>query len=264
MNTQTATSLFDRIVCGVGRSGAGLSAARVAGLVTATKGKLTLVAVNDPSIAVHAGSNLSLLLEELAVEATNALERGRGGAERFHPLDVKLVEGTPLHGLLAEIASRSATAVVVGSHGLSRASGIALGAVSTHLLHKAPCAVLIARGPIDPERWPRRIVVGVDGSDNSARAAEAARELGDRFEADVRYVVAAQDARADVEAARRIAPECEEHHARALDMLTVASERCDLIVVGSRGLRGVRALGSLSERIAHEARCSVLVVRPST
>ena len=124
--------------------------------------------------------------------------------------------------------------------------------------------MLIARGPIDPERWPRRIVVGVDGSDNSARAAEAARELGDRFDAEVRYVVAAQDARADVEEARRIAPECEEHYARALDMLTVASERADLIVVGSRGLRGLRALGSLSERLAHEARCSVLVVRPST
>ena len=48
---------------------------------------------------------------------------------------------------------------------------------------------------------------------------------------------------------------------KALDVLEVASETADLIVVGSRGLRGLRALGSLSERIAHEARCSVLVVR---
>jgi fatty acid/phospholipid biosynthesis enzyme len=35
----------------------------------------------------------------------------------------------------------------------------------------------------------------------------------------------------------------------------------DLLVVGSRGLQGFRALGSVSERVAHEARCSVLVVR---
>jgi nucleotide-binding universal stress UspA family protein len=34
-----------------------------------------------------------------------------------------------------------------------------------------------------------------------------------------------------------------------------------LLVVGSRGLQGLRSLGSVSERVAHEARCSVLVVR---
>jgi nucleotide-binding universal stress UspA family protein len=31
--------------------------------------------------------------------------------------------------------------------------------------------------------------------------------------------------------------------------------------VGSRGLHGLRALGSVSERVAHDASCSVLVVR---
>jgi len=36
----------------------------------------------------------------------------------------------------------------------------------------------------------------------------------------------------------------------------------DLLVLGSRGLRGVHALGSVSERAAHRAGCSVLVIRP--
>jgi nucleotide-binding universal stress UspA family protein len=39
------------------------------------------------------------------------------------------------------------------------------------------------------------------------------------------------------------------------------SADADLLVVGSRGLDGFRALGSVSERVAHEASCSVLVVR---
>jgi nucleotide-binding universal stress UspA family protein len=43
----------------------------------------------------------------------------------------------------------------------------------------------------------------------------------------------------------------------------LADAGADLIVVGSRGLHGVRALGSVSERVAHWARCSVLVVRAS-
>jgi nucleotide-binding universal stress UspA family protein len=46
-----------------------------------------------------------------------------------------------------------------------------------------------------------------------------------------------------------------------VDALRKASEDADLLVVGSRGLHGLRALGSVSERVAHEARCSVLVVR---
>ena len=121
--------------------------------------------------------------------------------------------------------------------------------------------MLIARGTVDRDRWPRRIVVGVDGSSDSAAAVAAARELGSRFRAAVRVIVATKDSHVDVDAARGIAPECEEHDAGALDALNVASESADLVIVGSRGLHGLRALGSLSERLAHEARCSVLVVR---
>ena len=259
--TESSTSTFDRVVCGVDHSEAGVTAARVAGLVAAPAGLLTLVSVNDPSVAVHAGWAMTKVLEELEVEARSALQRGRDEAEAVHALQTRLLDGDPLHGLLAEIGRQDATTVVVGSHGLSRATGIALGSVSTYLLHEAPCSVLIARGTVDRDRWPRRIVVGVDGSGDSAAAMAAARELGSRFRAAVRAIVATKDSHVDVDAARRIAPECEEHEAGALEALNVASENADLVIVGSRGLRGLRALGSLSERLAHESRCSVLVVR---
>jgi nucleotide-binding universal stress UspA family protein len=255
------STVFDRVVCGVDHSEAGVMAARVAGLVTTTDGSLTLVSVNDPSAAVHAGWNMAKVLEQLAVEAQDALEQGRTEAESLHPLEAQLVEGDPLQCLLAAIAAHDASTVVVGSHGVSRITGIALGAVSTYLLHDAPCSVLIARGSVDPKRWPRRIVVGVDGSPDSARAVDATTALSARFDAEVRAIVATKDARLDLNAARRLAPGCEAHEGKALDILSVASEAADLVVVGSRGLRGIRALGSLSERIAHEARCSVLVVR---
>jgi nucleotide-binding universal stress UspA family protein len=257
------SALFDRVVCGVDRSDAGLTAARVAGRITGPAGSLTLVSAYDRSIAVHAGWDMAHVLEQLAVEAGEALERGRTEAEPLHALEGLLLEGEPLQCLLAEIARQDATTVVVGSHGISRATGIALGAVSTSLLHDAPCSVLIARGAVDAARWPRRIVVGVDGSADSARAVEAATALAARFDAEVRPIVATEHARVDLEAARRMAPSCEEHQAKALDALAIASETADLVVVGSRGLRGLRALGSLSERIAHEARCSVFVVRSS-
>ena len=45
-------------------------------------------------------------------------------------------------------------------------------------------------------------------------------------------------------------------------MLDDHSDRIvDLVVIGSRGLHGLKALGSVSERVAHQAECSVLVVR---
>jgi nucleotide-binding universal stress UspA family protein len=46
-----------------------------------------------------------------------------------------------------------------------------------------------------------------------------------------------------------------------LDALATASAETDLLVVGSRGLHGIRALGSISERIGHLAHSSVLVIR---
>ena len=40
-----------------------------------------------------------------------------------------------------------------------------------------------------------------------------------------------------------------------------ASNAADLLVVGSRGLRGLKAIGSVSEQLGHESACSILVVR---
>lgn len=257
----TETTIFERVVCGVDGSEAGAIAARAAARVTSPDGSLVLVSVDDPSIAVHAGYGMAQVAEELAREATAALERGQAEATAGHRAETRLLEGDPLHCLLGEVERRNATLIVVGTHGHTRASGIALGSVTTYILHEAPCAVLVARGSIDFERWPRSIVVGVDGSPESKVAFGVARQLADRFGSELRAIVATDDGHVDLDAAQSIAPDVEEHPTRSVDALRVLSERAALVVVGSRGLHGVRALGSVSERVAHEAECSVLVVR---
>jgi nucleotide-binding universal stress UspA family protein len=256
------STVFEIVVCGVDATEEGVNAARAAARVTGPEGRLTLVAVEDPSPAVHAGFQMPQVLELLAAEAREALERGRAAAGPLHNVESMLGEGDPRDVLLAELRKRGATLAVVGTHGHTRVGGIALGSVTTHLLHEAPCAVLVARGAIDAQSWPRRIVVGLDGSAASAAGLDAARALADRFGAAVRVVIAT-DGDVDLEVARLLAPELEEHDARPLDVLNVASETSDLVVVGSRGLHGLRALGSVGERLAHEARCSVLVLRPA-
>jgi nucleotide-binding universal stress UspA family protein len=261
MTTLAPTQVFDRVVCGVDRSEAGLLAARAAGLAVDPAGSLTIVSANDSSVAVRAGWNMGNVLQELRADAAAALEQATAAAARFHEAEGKLVDGDPLHVLLAEVERRHATLLVVGTHGHARSAGIALGSVATYVLHEAPCSVLVARGNVATRRWPARVAVGVDGSEDSSAAYLAAAELADRAGAELRAVVATRDRGVDLEAARAIVPELEERDSRALDLLSIFSRPSDLLVVGSRGLKGVRALGSLSERVAHESRSSVLVVR---
>jgi nucleotide-binding universal stress UspA family protein len=50
----------------------------------------------------------------------------------------------------------------------------------------------------------------------------------------------------------------------AAKALIAASEGAEMLVVGSRGLSGIKqlALGSVSSECAHHARCPVVIVRP--
>jgi nucleotide-binding universal stress UspA family protein len=120
--------------------------------------------------------------------------------------------------------------------------------------------VLLAREAHYYESWPRAVVVGVDGSAGSAAAVAVARSVAERFGGTVRALASVKDD-VDAEAARAIAPDLDEQPGRAVEALAAASEAADLVVVGSRGRRGLKALGSVSERVAHQARSSVLVVR---
>jgi nucleotide-binding universal stress UspA family protein len=169
--------------------------------------------------------------------------------------------GHRLDAVLEELEHRDATLAVVAIHERSRAVGIARGSVATHLLHDAPCSVLVVPGEVADD-WPSSIAVGLDGSVESAAAAAAAWELSRRLGATVRALAATgSPGHADLGLVRRIAPTFEEHATRPVTTLVEASEEVDLVVLGSRGLRGLRALGSVSERVAHEAHCPALVIR---
>ena len=137
-----------------------------------------------------------------------------------------------------EIACSDNTLVALGSHGAGRAKGILIGSTATELLHKAPCSVLVARKPLST--FPSSIVVGVDDSPKGVTADAVAQDLAEHFGAELdRY----------------------ENVRHPVNTLVEAAIEADLLVVGSRRLKGVKALGSVSERVAHEAKCSVLVIR---
>jgi nucleotide-binding universal stress UspA family protein len=108
--------------------------------------------------------------------------------------------------------------------------------------------------------FPRRIVVGVDGSPESAAAYAGARHLSERFSAELRPVVA-QGEGVDEQLVAKIVDHREDMPDEPVHAIVSAAADADLVVVGSRGLHGLKALGSVSERVAHQADCSTFVVR---
>jgi nucleotide-binding universal stress UspA family protein len=150
--------------------------------------------------------------------------------------------------------------IAVGSHGGGRAVGILSGSTATELVHKASCSVLVARPA--GEGFPRRIVVGVDGSPESAAAYTVACQIADRFGSELWPVVAHGGKVVDSDAVATVVDYRNEDLPDApVQALVAASADADLLVVGSRGLHGFAALGSVSERVAHQARCSTMIVR---
>jgi nucleotide-binding universal stress UspA family protein len=255
------TRVFKSVLCAVDDSGAGAAAARIAARVVAPDGVLNLVSVDDTSVAT-AGRFAVPAAPQAVGRADRALRAGIAEAEPIHGVWTRRLAGEPAPTILAHAEDRSTTLLVIGTHGYRRATGIAFGLVGSRLLHDARCSVLVAHAERSMQRWPRSIVVGVDGSVESAAAVETARELANRFSAGLR-LVACSGGHLDLDAAYALGPELEVLPSRPVDALHVLSEATDLVVVGSRGLHGVRALGSVSERVAHRSACSVLVVRSS-
>jgi nucleotide-binding universal stress UspA family protein len=136
-----------------------------------------------------------------------------------------------------------------------------MGSVASSMLRQAPCSVLVARASGDTAWSPSSIVAGVDGSHEAAASALIAAELGARFGATVRSIAARGGSQVDEEALNGIEG-LEWLSASPVDALVDVSRDADLVIVGSRGLRAFAALGSVGERVAHQAHCSVLVVRP--
>jgi nucleotide-binding universal stress UspA family protein len=264
-----------RIVSGI-EVGRGVGAARRA-LRTAPDGTpLVLIGAADIEAAAMAAQPLGGLemgpvlplgpyasLEDLEESVRAELERAQaalGGRE----VATRIAVGSLASALEAAAGEGEGALVALDAPHEGRLLGIIDGDPATWLLHESAKPVLLSRGPEDPGDFPRLVVAGVDGSPASALAAEAAGEIARRRGAELRLVVARGGRGLDrdaVEAIRSRLPSHElvEDDRSPVHALTEAGG--DLIVVGSRGLHGLRALGSVSERVAHGADATVLVAR---
>lgn len=204
--------------------------------------------------------------------------------------DVAVVRGHAVQRLLE--ASDKAQMLVVGSRGRGLFAGSVLGSVSQHAARHARCPVVVVR--VASRDDARRVVVGVDGSSESADALRfgcalvrdhpdhvlvALHGYRDRHAAtgNPDDALSPDTVRRIEEAGRQlegwVAPVAAEFPqvdigteaiaVPATRALVDASEAASILVVGSRGRDAFAELllGSVSQHVLHAARCPVAVVR---
>ena len=256
---ETPTGLvLSRVLIGVDGSDAAFEACRQIATLAEPDAAIEALSVVRIADVLAEGPPLSEYAEHLSGAAEDALatadELLEGRAK------TRTVNGFCATAILTEAERFGATAIALGSHGRRRISELLLGGVAGDVLHAAKCSVLIARPTPESPRFPHAIVVGVDGSAESATALATADRLSRRLDVPLRGVTALGGKSVDLaDVFGEVA--VEEIDMPPVEALVGATNPADLIVVGSRGLHGLRALGSVSERVAHQASCSVLVVR---
>jgi nucleotide-binding universal stress UspA family protein len=207
---------------------------------------------------------------------------------------VDAVTGTPFLEILRRVRDNSADLLVLGSNGSSDPSKGA-GVLATKCVRKAATKVLLVRAD---HAEPFKIVVAcTDFSESSHRVIEQAIRVAQQDGASLRLVHVFSPPRKGANYVPRPSPEDQQHHSdslsermqvalqpfeseiRALQVETnvvdsvresdgivqfMADSAADLVVVGTRGRTGMRAilLGTVAERIVRESPCSVLAVKP--
>jgi nucleotide-binding universal stress UspA family protein len=261
---------FGRIVCGIDGSRSSPVAVEQAIALSGPSTALVFVCVRETR---GAGATRQATIS--TDRADRALEEAvKVAREAGVDAAAEILSGHDPRSVLLEEASRS-DLLVVASHGGSRAGGIALGSTASAAVHRARVAVLVARRPPEGVLFPERILVATDGSPDAERALELTARIGHSVGASVhllsvdpaphgdesRIAVTALDLTAAL--GREPTVVRASGHADERILQAATSENVALVAVGSRGLGGVRALGSVSERVAHRAPCSVLVARPT-
>jgi universal stress protein E len=223
---------------------------------------------------------------DLKKAAQEALDRATEIAQTYGVDPESLVvAGEPADALVREASEHNAELVCVGADTGMLDKPHRVGRVAAHVVQLAGSSVLVARGTADG--FPKRVLCGVDGSESStitaSRAAQVAAMAGSEFRlihvipvfrgGNEEWVVGSgekipPELQPAVSAGRAqgIEPQLEMAMGRPESALVEAAKRdeADLVVVGHRGISGMRRLllGSVSEHVTSHSPCSVLVVRP--
>ena len=207
------------------------------------------------------------------------------------------VLGRVADAIVQEAESSKADLIVVGSRGRHALKAALLGSVSAEVVDRAPCPVIIARGPT-----LRKAILAEDGSETAAAGARFLADSSALSDLEVRVVsvvdapfpfvlngsdaamgtyaavqayydslpalrettakIARERAMFLVAAGLNATSEIREGNAAGELIAAAADAHADCIVIGTHGRTGLTRLflGSVARAILFNARCSVLIV----
>lgn len=200
------------------------------------------------------------------------------------PVEVVVARGDARHLIPFYARKWSSDLIFVRAHVRKDLTHWMLGSVARAVVTSAPCTVQIVRD-VSGEREQtlhsgRRVLLATDGSETSTAAAEALSGRPWPEGSEFRIVTVAEpwmirptNVPRDVNSAEQILAAAglkatvAELSGNPKEVILKEAKRwdADLIVVGSHGRRGFKRflLGSVSEAVAMNAHCSVVVVRGS-
>jgi nucleotide-binding universal stress UspA family protein len=269
--TTTEGAALSRVLCGVDASRADREAVRQAATIAGPDGQLDLVCVAYAvGVGATAQASISISRADAALDAALRFARDLGV-----PASARLVRDPDDWSGLAAAAEDHDLLVLGSSHAGSRAGGIMFGSTTTRALHEAALPVLVAREA--RTEFPSRILLATDGLAPSNHAAALAAAIARTHGSTItvltvgpakdrarRHALAVQAA--DLFRASGVEPTVLEYDGPPRDAVVEAVARHEpaLVVLGSGDKHGIRAIGSVSEHVAHHAACSVLVARGPT
>ena len=269
-STAASERVFADILCAVDGTPRSLAAVEQASILAGAHGQLTLLAVTALT-----GGGVYRYAAIAPARAKLILERAARIAEAAHvpctevidpedpPADVILERATE-HDLLA-----------MGAPSSSRLGGMLIGGVALDALKGFATPLLLARPTPPGSRFPERILVASDATEESDELVELVGRLARAHGAGVVLLHAlGAGSRADshrveqqshrLDLATDGSCELREVAGAAQEIIVETAEKvgASLVMMGSRRRRGLRAIGSVSARVVHDAPCSVLLIPP--
>jgi nucleotide-binding universal stress UspA family protein len=265
-----STAVFANILCAVDGTRASTAAVRMAVCLAGPDGHLTLLAVTAESgFGPYATANIS------PGRVKHVLSRARRIADDAGVSSTTVVDpgGPPVKVILERACDHDLLAI--GAPASSWLGGMLIGGVAAAALSEFTTPVLFVRRSFTGSLHGRQILVASDGREGSDQIVELAGRLGLSQDAGVTLVHA-------LGLESRVRPRHIEAQARSLQAMlsrsgaaciepgkvwkvivdAAKSTKAAIVVIGSRQLGGLRAFGSVSRRVVHDAPCSVLLLPP--
>lgn len=276
---EIAAPMFGDVLCAIDGKEGGFSSVEHAATLTGAQGHLTFLAVTSyRTSGSHRGPAIG------PARAAEILGRAEGIArEAGIPYTSEVDPRSPPARVILDWSERY-DLLALGAPANSWPAKLLSVGVGDTALGGFSNALLLARPLPAGRRFGDRIVVASDGLAGSETLVDLAATLGRPYGSKVTLVHAqgrdspvkrgrASEQEGAVEAQERWLEQVSAsgtadlmvQQGRPAKAIVAAARDADasLIVMGSRRLDGLRAMGSVSRRVAHQAHCSVLLVPPA-